>query len=114
MMEKKKGIKQLKNIDNPLVADFLKSAKKQKYSKKTVYRILAYARASGCIIHPMGLGYYAQNYDMFGCCPCDSKRLMCPCQEAAQELHEQGHCLCRLFWRSMDTFMEKQGWNTGG
>lgn len=66
--------------------------------------ICDFARDNGFVIHPKGYDYYIKN--MFNGCPCDKTRLSCPCPEAVIEVPRDGHCLCRLFWRDLDTFKE--------
>ena len=34
------------------------------------------------------------------CCPCrPSEDEPCPCKYALQEIEENGHCMCMLFWK---------------
>ena len=69
--------------------------------------ICDFARDNGFVIHPKGYDYYIDSYNLLGYCSCDKTRLSCPCPEAIEEVKEKGHCLCRLFWRDLDTFKEK-------
>ena len=57
------------------------------------------------VIHPKGFDYFLRNYLESGCCPCDPQRKSCPCGQAAREVIQNGHCLCRLFWRSYQDFV---------
>lgn len=70
--------------------------------------MLKFARENNCIITPVGWAYYIKNYIESGRCPCDPARRICPCEQAKGELHELGHCLCTLFWRSYDTYQEQK------
>jgi ferredoxin-thioredoxin reductase catalytic subunit len=71
-------------------------------------QVLDFARDNKLIIHPgRGFDYYVDNY--FECgqhCPCDPKRLSCPCPESIHEVEKNGWCKCRLFWRDYDTYKE--------
>lgn len=70
-------------------------------------RILDYAEEHSLVIHPArGYDYYVEAVGRHGHCPCDARRLDCPCPQAAGEANEQGHCLCRLFFRDNKTFKE--------
>ena len=63
--------------------------------------ICDFARDHHLVIHPGGgYDYYIESFFMFNCCPCDQSRKNCPCEEAVQEVARDGHCKCRLFWRS--------------
>jgi len=66
-----------------------------------------FARDNGFVIHPKGYDYYIESYTMFNHCPCDKTRQSCPCPEAVIEVPRDGHCLCRLFWESYNTFQEQ-------
>ena len=68
--------------------------------------IVEFAIKQGCYITPFGFGNYIDNINEFHCCPCAPIRKYCPCAEAESEIREQGHCLCRLFWRDYKTFLD--------
>jgi ferredoxin-thioredoxin reductase catalytic subunit len=69
--------------------------------------ILDWAKVHGVVINPSkGYEIYVDNILKFGYCPCDSNRPGCPCDKAEEEIKAKGHCLCRLFWRDIDTFKE--------
>ena len=69
--------------------------------------ICSFADEHKLVIHPKGYGYYIESYLMFDCCPCDTTRTTCPCEQAVEEVAREGHCLCRLFWRSYRDFVEQ-------
>lgn len=87
-----------------------KKASNVKKSKANAMRrqILDFARDNKLIIHPgRGFDYYVDIYFESGQhCPCDPKRLSCPCSESIQEVENNGWCKCRLFWRDYDTYKE--------
>ena len=67
--------------------------------------LLDFARDNNLVIHPgKGYDYYVDSYFMFDACPCDTSRKQCPCPESVRECEEQGHCLCKLFWKDHETF----------
>ena len=66
-----------------------------------------FAYENGLVMHPSGYEYYIEGYFMFGHCPCDVTRKKCPCDEAVEEVHQNGYCKCRLFWRSFKDFKEE-------
>ncbi len=82
--------------------------------------VLGFADKHSLVINPAkGMEQYVKNIFEFGCCPCDKTRDCCPCSQALQEIEKMGHCLCRLFWRDLDTFkatyeIEKGVENEGG
>lgn len=85
-----------------------KPARDKKVMNKKRCEILNFARDHNLIIHPgIGYDYYINGYFMFNHCPCDDKRLDCPCPESIDEVKEKGWCKCRLFWRDYDTFKDK-------
>ena len=88
-----------------------KTKKKKSLPKALVRAILAFARDYDFTIHPFGIEYYVENYRMFGHCVCDRGRPACPCPEAVAEVRDDGFCKCRLYWKDLATFMEKQGWS---
>lgn len=81
--------------------------KKIKIKPETAMRraICDFAQKHGFVIHPKGYDYYIKNMAIG--CPCDQARPSCPCPEAVTEVPRDGHCLCRLFWESYDTFKKK-------
>lgn len=87
-----------------------KKESKKLSGKEVNYRrrlILDFARDHGLVIHPgKGYDYYVEGFLQFKRCPCDPKRLSCPCDEAIEDVKREGHCLCRLFWRDLDTYKE--------
>ena len=90
----------------------MKSKEKPMRDKNTMNRkrreILDFARDNNLTIHPgVGYDYSINSYFMFNCCPCDPKRLNCPCPESIKEVKEKGWCKCRLYWRDYDTFKDK-------
>lgn len=67
--------------------------------------ILMYAKDHGWVINPSkGMEQYVQNWFEFGHCPCDDTRLMCPCEQAEEEVAKDGYCRCRLYWQDLETF----------
>ncbi len=76
-------------------------------SVQTCRRIVDFADEHKLVINPAaGYTYYVKNYHESGRCPCDSKRLECPCPEAISDVEKNGCCKCRLFWRDLKTFKE--------
>jgi hypothetical protein len=67
--------------------------------------VIAFAVQQKCVIHPRGMDYYIEGFNEFGHCVCDKSRLCCPCDQAAQEIQDKGHCLCQLFWRDYGTYI---------
>jgi len=88
-----------------------KTKKKKPLPKALVRAILAFARDRGLALHPFGIEYHVENYQLFGHCVCDRSRPICPCPEAVEEVRSDGFCKCRLYWKDLATFMEKQGWS---
>ena len=70
--------------------------------------IIHFACDNSLIINPNGYGYYIEGYFIFGHCPCDKKRLDCPCQESLEEIKTAGKCKCQLFWRDYETFVKEK------
>ena len=69
------------------------------------HEIIDWAVTHNAIINPSkGMEMYVENFFKFGHCPCDSNRTMCPCTEALDDIERKGCCLCRLFWRDLETF----------
>ncbi len=92
----------------PLKPPQVKKIKPAEAQKKR-HEIIAWAQEFGFIINPSkGYELYVANYFYFGHCPCDvtKTRTKCPCTESIQEVQDQGHCLCRLYWRDLKTFEE--------
>ena len=81
------------------------STKEKESAKKKRQELCDFARDHGFVIHPgRGYNYYIESFLMFDCCPCDPNRKSCPCNEAINEVTKIGHCICRLFWRDLDTY----------
>ncbi len=78
---------------------------KAKIAKEREY--CTFAHEHKFVIHPKGFDYYLKSFLEAGRCPCDPKRMNCPCDEAVAEVTVNGHCLCRLFWRSYQDFVEQ-------
>lgn len=67
--------------------------------------VLDFARDHNLVINPgKGYDYYIEGFLQFGRCPCDPKRLECPCSNAIEDVQQKGHCLCNLFWKDLDTY----------
>lgn len=70
--------------------------------------ICDFARDNNMVIHPgRGYDYSIESFFMFACCPCAPARKHCPCPESIKEVEVTGHCLCRLYWKSLDIFKEE-------
>ena len=68
--------------------------------------ILEWAKKHKFLINPSkGYEIYVKNSIDLGRCPCDARRIYCPCPESLTEVPEKGYCLCRLFWRNYDVFL---------
>lgn len=80
--------------------------KSKTFAKSEIRKeILDFARDHNLVINPgRGYDYYVENYSRFGYCVCDKTRRHCPCPQAVSDVEEEGHCLCRLFWRDLETF----------
>lgn len=105
----KKTLAQIRK-DFPGLAGALGQNKKPPLEKTNAMRkkLCDFARDNSFVVHPgRGYDYYVDSFFMFNACPCDVKRLSCPCEQAVEEVAEKGYCLCRLFWRSYDDFKEK-------
>jgi len=71
--------------------------------------ILEFAREFKLVVNPAkGMELQVEYFFRFGFCPCDPtrQRAKCPCDEALEDIKKTGHCLCKLFWRDLDTFMK--------
>ena len=69
--------------------------------------ILDFASLHSLVIDPAkGFENQIKNYFIFGYCPCDPTMLRkyCPCPESLEDIAKTGHCLCRLYWESLETF----------
>jgi len=69
--------------------------------------ILDFADEHKLLIDPSrGMEHQVDNYFRFGHCPCDptASRTRCPCMYALIDVKETGHCLCRLYWKDLETF----------
>lgn len=84
-----------------------KSKVKSKAGNSMRRAICDFARDHGFVIHPKGYDYFIESYFMFNACSCDLRRKSCPCPEAVIEVPRDGHCLCRLFWKSYDVFKKE-------
>jgi len=69
-------------------------------------RMVEWARDHGFVITPVGYGYFVESYSKFNRCPCDENRPACPCSQAEQEIKIKGRCLCHLFWRDYQAFLD--------
>jgi hypothetical protein len=65
-----------------------------------ILAVLKFAEAHRFVLDPGGYEYRLRGYLMFKRCPCAPDRKFCPCDQAGTEVMTQGHCKCRLFWRS--------------
>lgn len=74
------------------------SAVKKKVTREQVIKVIKFARDNKCLITPVGMSYSLEGFAMFQACPCDTKRLTCPCEQSLEEIKRDGHCLCRLFF----------------
>ena len=71
--------------------------------------ILNFAKKNNLVIDPAsGFEDKFQAFLEFGYCPCDptKERTRCPCRQALAEVAEVGHCLCRLYWKDIETFKQ--------
>lgn len=80
--------------------------KKAKLKPAQYRAIVNWAIVHKMAINPTGCGYYVESFNMFNACPCDRTRKVCPCPESIEEVQKDGHCLCRLFWRDLETFKQ--------
>jgi len=94
---KAKVAKERRTMSKPKVTTKIRIAKEREYC--------AFAQEHKFVIHPKGYDYYLKSFIEVGRCPCDPKRKSCPCDEAVEEVKTNGHCLCRLFWRSYQDFV---------
>ena len=78
---------------------------KYKVTRPQQKEVIDFAIAHACVIHPLGMEYYVEGFNEFKHCVCDLERKSCPCAEAPQEVKDNGHCLCHLFWRDYQTYM---------
>ncbi len=61
-------------------------------------------REKGWVIDPFhGMQSHAEDFVKLGFCPCDKTRSRhaCPCPESDEEVEQDGHCLCHLFWKDL-------------
>jgi ferredoxin-thioredoxin reductase catalytic subunit len=74
------------------------------YLRKT---FLEFAIEHKLVINP-SLGYtkHSDSINRLGCCPCDNTRKACPCEQALGEVESMGHCLCQLFWKDYQTYLD--------
>ena len=107
-MKKLTKLRQLKELSKelgiilPVVSGKLDSKAMQKQSNKLVH----YAQKHNIVISPVGYGYFVESYIQFSRCPCDSARKDCPCEQALEEIKIKGRCLCHLFWRDYQAFLD--------
>jgi ferredoxin-thioredoxin reductase catalytic subunit len=69
--------------------------------------IIHFAQDFNLVINPAkGMELQVEYFFRFGFCPCDStrQRTSCPCDQALDDIKKTGHCLCKLFWKDMETF----------
>lgn len=67
--------------------------------------IIDWAKEHNFIINPSkGMEGFVENILRFGFCPCDKEREHCPCPESITEVPTDGYCLCRLYWKDLDSF----------
>lgn len=71
-----------------------------------VIKLLNFAMSHGFVINPIGHKYYTDGFRKFGCCPCDETRLLCPCEQAVDEITNLGKCKCQLFWRDYKAYLD--------
>ena len=88
------------------MSDKTQKSKKYKVTPKQQRKVVDFAVANECVIHPLGMEYYVEGFNEFKHCVCDAKRLECPCLEAVSEVKEKGHCLCHLFWKSYQEYVK--------
>ncbi|MDD5060764.1 MAG: hypothetical protein PHN44_00590 [Candidatus Marinimicrobia bacterium] len=81
-------------------------AKKKKVSRERVFEVLKFAQDNKVVITPVGMGYYLGGFAKFQACPCDTNRKKCPCVQALEEIKKDGHCLCRLFYRDYQSYLD--------
>ena len=107
-MRKITKVRQLKELSKelgitlPVVSEKLDSKSMREQSN----RLIRYAQEHGVVITPVGYGYFVESYIQFSRCPCDSARKNCPCEQALEEIKVEGKCLCHLFWRDYQTFLD--------
>lgn len=75
-------------------------------SRKQSLELIKFAIENKFTITPVGYGYYVDSFNQFNACPCDDTRKSCPCEQAVEEINSKGHCLCHLFWRNLETYLE--------
>ena len=106
----------MKKTQNQILKEYpeLQGLAEKNGSKPSKVRVLtkqrelcSFADEQKLVIHPRGYDYYIESYLMFDCCPCNSTRKSCPCEQAIEEVARDGHCLCRLFWRSYQEFVKQ-------
>ena len=79
-----------------------------KIKRNQVVKLIRFAIKHDFVISPAGAGYYIDSYNMFNYCPCDPERKSCPCPESIEEVKINGKCLCHLFWRDYETYLEEK------
>lgn len=78
--------------------------------KELLETVRRFAEEHGLIVNPRtGPEYYVRHVVQHGRCPCDKTRLECPCPQALDDVESTGHCLCRLFWKDVETYEEQMG-----
>ncbi len=71
------------------------------------FSVIDWAEEHNLVINPSkGMETAIESFAKFGYCPCDpsKSRTNCPCQESLSDIKEVGHCICRLFWKDLNTF----------
>jgi hypothetical protein len=84
--------------------------KKGSYSvtREQAIKLISFAQENHLVINPVGYEYYAMAFNEFHHCPCDKKRLSCPCDLALAEIEKDGHCTCQLYWRNYKVYIAKK------
>ncbi len=90
------------NLDLPALPDKLDSKALRKQSE----RLIKFAQENSLVITPVGYTYFVESFVQFNACPCDRTRKSCPCNKALEEIKIKGRCLCHLFWRDYQTYLE--------
>ena len=101
-------LRQLKELSKELgiVLPTLSGKLNSKAMREQSNKLVCYAQEHGVVITPVGYGYFVESYIQFSWCPCDPARKNCPCEQALEEIKIEGRCLCHLFWRDYQTFLD--------
>ncbi len=103
----KNFVKANKTLPIPVINERREEKMSQQTKNKKRRQVLDFARDNNLVIHPgRGFEYYTNNFFEVGHCPCAKERLDCPCPESIEEVGKDGWCLCRLYWRDLDTYKE--------